>query len=78
MQTMRKLLLGPVQKCFSKIYKRIPDSGLGGGIQIVLLSVTHGQGPYRHQQTRRLKKGGEEPWCPGSAAWGLPLKVCIK
>lgn len=42
-QTMRNFLLGPVQKrnavlfCFfqkKKKYKRIPASGLGGGIEI--------------------------------------------
>lgn len=61
MQTMRTFLLGSVQKsCFSKTYKRIPDSGLGGGIQLAFLPVTRGRGPYRRQQTGGLNRTGKE------------------
>lgn len=68
-QSMREVLLGPVQKkkcCFSKNYKRIPDSGLGGGIPSVLLPVTPGPRSLQPSANREAELGvGKNPRCQG-------------
>lgn len=79
MQTMRTFFfIGSCteeKSCFSKIYKRIPDSGLDGGIQLAFLPVTRGQGPYRRQQTGRLNKDWERAQEPRVFCLGFALKV---
>lgn len=78
MQTMRSFfnwVLYRREKLFFKIYKRIPDSGLDGGIQLAFLPVTRGRGPYRHQQTGRLNKNWERALEPRVFCLGFALKV---
>lgn len=78
MQTMRTFFIGSCteeKSCFSKIYKGIPDSGLGGGIQLAFLPATRGRGPYRRQQTGRLNKDWGRVLVPRVFRLGFALKV---